>query len=178
MLHPAVQIDLIRRLHLLQNLLRPLALLLRENVVRLRRADRERAPQVSELCLVDERWMRAVPDVDFLLVWEQVPDDVLGAEAVADGADLGEGVLRAHLDQAGVDDRVDGGREVGDSVGVESSAHPCLDVEVTWAVEWDRVAVEEVRHQDEVAVGGELVGDELRVDELVADHVGDQEDAG
>lgn len=38
--------------------------------------------------------------------------------------------------------------------------------------------MEEVGHADEVAVGGELVGDQLGVDEAVADDVGQDEDAG
>lgn len=38
--------------------------------------------------------------------------------------------------------------------------------------------MEEVGHADEVAVGGELVGDQLGVDEGVADDVGEEEDAG
>lgn len=50
---------------------------------------------------------------------------------------------------------------------------PFHNVKVPWAVERDRIAVEEVGHEHKVAVGGELVGDELGVDEAVADHVGD-----
>lgn len=36
--------------------------------------------------------------------------------------------------------------------------------------------MEEVGHDDEVAVGGVLVGEELGVDVLVADYVGEEED--
>jgi hypothetical protein len=39
-------------------------------------------------------------------------------------------------------------------------------------IERHGVAVEEVWHDDEVAIGGELVGDELGVDEAVAEYVG------
>lgn len=38
--------------------------------------------------------------------------------------------------------------------------------------------MEEIGHDDVVAVGGELVGDELGVDELMADHVGEDDDGG
>lgn len=39
-------------------------------------------------------------------------------------------------------------------------------------IRWHGITVEEVRHYDEVAIGGELVGDELGVDEAVAEYVG------
>jgi len=53
-------------------------------------------------------------------------------------------VLGAHGDQAGVDDGVDDGWGVGDLlVGFLVVAfEPCLNVEVSWSVEWDRVVVE------------------------------------
>lgn len=50
---------------------------------------------------------------------------------------------------------------------------PCHEIETFGAVERDGVVVEEVRHHDEVAIGGKLVGNELSVDEAVADHVRD-----
>lgn len=53
------------------------------------------------------------------------------------------------------------------------AVQPLHEVEVARAVEGDRVSIEEVGHHDEVAVGGELVGDELGVIKAVADHVGD-----
>lgn len=39
-------------------------------------------------------------------------------------------------------------------------------------IHWHGVAVEEVWHYDEVAIGGKLVGDELGIDEAVAEDVG------
>jgi hypothetical protein len=36
--------------------------------------------------------------------------------------------------------------------------------------------VEQVRHDDEQAIRGQLVGDQLGVDEAVADHIGEQQD--
>ena len=49
---------------------------------------------------------------------------------------------------------------------------PLHDVEVARLVERDRVALEQVGHHDEVAIGGELVGNELGIVEAVADYVG------
>lgn len=82
-------------------------------------------------------------------------------------------VLLAKLDDAGVDDGIDVRGIVGALLRVVFAGEPLLDVEVVRAVQLDGVAVEEVGHQDEVAVGGQLVGDELDVDELVADDIGD-----
>lgn len=100
-----------------------------------------------------------------------MPDHVLGAEAVSHATDALAAQLGAHLDERGVDDRVDRGRQVAGW-----ALEPFLHVEPCGPVQGDGVAVEEVRHDDEVAVGGELVGDELGVDEGVADHVGKDED--
>ena len=177
MLNTTVQIDLIRRLHLLQHLLREVSLLLGEDHVRLRRGNGQRALHVAQLGLLHETRVRAVPGVDLLAVWQQVADDVLGAEAVSHCADLLAVVHSAHLDERRVDDGVDIRRQVGRFLRVVSALQPLLDVKVAWSVQWDRVATEHVRHYDEVAVGGELVGDQLGVDEFVPDHVGDEEDA-
>lgn len=64
--------------------------------------------------------------------------------------------------------------------------HPFLNVEITWPVQWDRVAIEQIGHHDEVArlgqilfidscsyspVRSELVGYELGIVEAMADHV-------
>ena len=62
---------------------------------------------------------------------------------------------------------------MGDLLLAVLALHPFLDVEVAGAVERDGVAVEQVGHEDEIAIRGELVGDELGVVEAVTDHVGD-----
>lgn len=69
-------------------------------------------------------------------------------------------MLGAHGHEAGVDDGVDDGGRVGDFLvgGLVGALEPGLDLEVSRAVEWDGVPVEEIRHHDEVAVGCELVG--------------------
>lgn len=66
--------------------------------------------------------------------------------------------------------------------------HPFADVKVTWSVQWNRILIKQIRHEDEVAVscqnlfvGGnidlpicsELVCDELSIVETVADDIGD-----
>ena len=53
------------------------------------------------------------------------------------------------------------------------SFHPFHDVEITRFVQRDGILVEQVGHDHEVSVGGELVGDELDIVEAVADDVGD-----
>ena len=54
---------------------------------------------------------------------------------------------------------------------------PLEEIKALGLVQRHGVAVEEVGHADQVAVGGELVGDQLGVDEAVAEDVGDEEDA-
>lgn len=50
---------------------------------------------------------------------------------------------------------------------------PCHDIKAVRAVERDGVVIEEVRHHNEVAIGSKLVGNELGVDESMADHIRD-----
>lgn len=50
---------------------------------------------------------------------------------------------------------------------------PLWEVKVGAAVQLDWIAMENIGHEREEAVGSELVGDELSVVELVADDVGE-----
>lgn len=52
---------------------------------------------------------------------------------------------------------------------------PGHQVEGGWAVQRHWIAMEEVGHDDEVAIGSQLVGNQLGIDEAVSDHVGQQE---
>ena len=116
--------------------------------------------------------MRRVPDIDLPLIRPEMPYHILPAKAVPDSTNLLAPQHSAHLDQTGVDDRVDRWRQVaalGPALG-----QPRHDVEVAGPVQQDGVPVEQVRDQHQVPVGGELVGQQLRVGELVADHVGDE----
>ena len=54
---------------------------------------------------------------------------------------------------------------------------PGHNVESSGRVQADGISVEQVRHNGPVAIGRELVRDELNVDEAVADHVREDEDA-
>jgi hypothetical protein len=54
---------------------------------------------------------------------------------------------------------------------------PLCKVKVNATVQFNWIAMEEIGHEREKAVGSELVGDELRVVELVADDVGETRSA-
>jgi hypothetical protein len=82
-------------------------------------------------------------------------------------------MLLSHLDDAGVDDWVNVRWVVSTLLGVILAAEPLHDIEALRTVELDWVAVEQVRHHNKVAVGSQLVGDELDIVELVADDIGD-----
>lgn len=77
--------------------------------------------------------------------------DVLAAEAVSNAPDALAAERAAHLLQHRLEDRVHVLRQV--------VLQPAHQVEARWPIERGRVTVEEVGHHDEVAVGGELVGD-------------------
>ena len=110
--------------------------------------------------------MRRVSHIDPL--GRQLPHDVLPAEAVPHGADA----LGAHRLAQVRDELLDQRLRPVDAVVLD----PAGEVEVGGPVQRDGVAEEHVGHVGEVAVGGELVGDQLGVLEAVADDVGDDED--
>lgn len=91
----------------------------------------------------------------------------LGAEAVADSTDLGDAQITQRLDTL-----EDNGVH---SLGIVL-AQPGREVEAVGTVQRQGVAVEEIRDEGHVALGGEVVGHELAV-LPDADHVGDVEDA-
>lgn len=119
--------------------------------------------------------MSSVTNIDALALGQEA-SDVLSTKAVSDGADLLRALL-LHVGDGLLDDRVDRVGQVALAFGA-ALLQPGHDVEVFGPVELDGVALEEVGHDDIVAVGGELVGDELGVDELMADHVGEDDDGG
>lgn len=100
----------------------------------------------------------------------------LCAEAVADCTNLLDAVLLLEGLDGLLDDGVDGLLGVG-VLAVGALLDPGHDVLAAEAAEGDGVAVEEVRHEGQVAVGGELVGDQLGV-LPDAEHVGQVEDGG
>jgi hypothetical protein len=137
--------------------------------------DGKRTSHALDLLLVDERRVCSVSDIDALALGQEA-SDVLAAKAVSDGTDLLRALL-LHVCQRLLDNRVDLVGQVALALRA-ALLQPGHDVEVLGAVELDGVALEEIGHDDEVAVGGELVGDELGVDELMADHVGEDDDGG
>lgn len=58
------------------------------------------------------------------------------------------------------------------------SRQPLHNIKSLRWVQADWIALEQIGHHDKVAIGGELVRDELGVDEFVADYVGKDEDCG
>lgn len=61
---------------------------------------------------------------------------------------------------------------MADFLLVECAQHPLSDVEVRGMVHRDWVAVEQIRHQYEVAIVCKLVCDQLRVVGAVAEYIG------
>jgi hypothetical protein len=98
----------------------------------------------------------------------QEANDVLGSEAVSHRSDALAAVFLLHLPDGGLDHGI---HFVGRVLGA-----PRRHVEVWPAVERDGVPLEHVGHDGEEAVGRELVGDELRVQEAHAQDVGQDED--
>jgi hypothetical protein len=138
-------------------------------------SDGKRTSHALDLILVDERRVRSVSNINALALGQEARN-VLAAKAVSDRANLLRALL-LHVRQRRLDDRVDLVRQVALALGA-ALLQPGHDVEVFGAVELHGVALEEVGHDDVVAVGSELVGDELGVDELMADHVGEDDDGG
>jgi hypothetical protein len=114
-------------------------------------------------------------NVDALALGQETRN-VLAAEAVADSANLLRALL-LHVCQSLLDDRVDSVRQVALALGA-ALGQPLHDVKVSSAelVELDGVALKKIGHDDPVAVGGELVGDQLGVDEGVAHDIGKDDD--
>jgi hypothetical protein len=82
-------------------------------------------------------------------------------EAVSDGTDLAESFLLEVLDRY-LNDGVDGRRSMWVVAGA-ALLHPGHQVAAFEKVQWDGVAVEDVRYDSVVTVGGELVGYKLAV---------------
>lgn len=94
----------------------------------------------------------------------------LGTEAVTESTDLGEALLLEVL-EGELDNGVDGLLGVG-VLAVRTFGQPLHEIEVFGTVQGERVAVEDVRNDGVVAVGGVLVGHQLAV-LPDADDVGD-----
>jgi hypothetical protein len=97
--------------------------------------------------------MCRVSDVQLARLEE--PADVFATEAVSDATDLLAAERAAHL----LEHRLDDGINIGRKVVLE----PGHDVEVIRVVHLNWIALEEIRHDDEVAIGSELVGDAVDI---------------
>ena len=109
-------------------------------------------------------------------VHAHVTHHVLGSETVAYAADALEACFLAHV----LDQRLSDGLNVFHCVGFAAvlALEPGLQVEVRGSVQGDGIALEDIWDVGHVAVFCKLVGDQLDVDELVANDVRDEEDAG
>ena len=99
----------------------------------------------------------------------QVPDDILRPETVAHTPQSLDSQIPSHLLYHGIRHRVDTLRLV--------TFQPFHQIEACRLIlQQHRVAMEQIRHDDQVSVRGELVGDQLGVDDAVAEDVGKEED--
>ena len=115
----------------------------------------------------DEGGVSGVTDVNLARL--QVAGDILGAEAVADSTDLLDAESLTHVLDGLLDDGVDvGGLVVGQPGGQ-------IGLAGLHGGDGDLVALEQVGDDSQVAIGGELVGEELGVGENAED-VGQEED--
>jgi hypothetical protein len=168
-LHTTIEIDLVRLTDLLQDLFRFMPLLGWEDRVDLSSTDGQWALDLLQFLRLYKAGMSTVSYVDFPLLGSQMSDNVLRTEAVADSTDSFAAKFGSHFDQGGLDDRVDDRREVPGRSFEPTRKIECLE----GSVQWDGIAMENVRHHDEVAVCCQLVGDELRVYEEMANDIGE-----
>jgi hypothetical protein len=88
MRNPTVKINLVGQTHLRKNSLAFMALLSREDGVRLCGSDGQRALDTAQLFRAHKARVCNIPNIDLTGVWTQVSHDVFCAEAVANCADI------------------------------------------------------------------------------------------
>lgn len=93
----------------------------------------------------------------------QKSSHVFCAEAVPDGPQTLDTEVSLHLFDTGVDNWIDDSGLV--------ALYPIHDLESLWWIELDGVAVEEIGHDDQVAIRCVLVCDEFGVYEFVSDYI-------
>jgi len=99
----------------------------------------------------------------------------LGAKAITDRPEFGHAVLLLQILDGGLDDRVDSLDRVR-VLAIRAMVEPLHEIETFRSVERQGISVEHVDDDGVVAVGGELVGNELAV-EPDADDIGDEDQA-
>lgn len=172
MLNTLEKVDLIWNPNLLQDLLALPSQLLWENGIGLRCTDSPWTLDTSQLIILNERWMSDIRHLNKWLAgllggnsdwWVGVHPacGVFGAKAVADRCDTGVS-FGVKVGDCGGDDWIDGLGGVW-VVAPGTLGEPGHEVKVVWAVELKSIAVEKIRHDGVVAVGGELIGHQLGV---------------
>ena len=137
---------------------------------RTRSGDTQGALNLPQLLLGHKTRMSNIPDIDRpALLPSQLPNHILGSETISHGSDPLDALSLDILDDF-FDDR----RDSLDGMSLE----PFLNIKGARSVQLENVAVEEVGHVSLVAVGSELVSDELGIEEGVADDVGQEKDGG
>jgi hypothetical protein len=134
-----------------------------------------------KLILFDLGWMRQITRINDPLTGVQVTDDVLGAEAVTGSTNFlrtgsAQGsllhrpnkkesnnwtyltfVLVSHFQQRALHDWVNGRRAMTNTSIAVPTAEPLHKIQIPDCVQSNPIAVKEVRHQDEVTIGRELI---------------------
>ena len=195
-LDAGVEAHLVGDCHLFEQLLGLVALLLGKDLVGFCRAvlldgsassqwwewdeltsssDRQRPNHPLNLLLIHKRRMRSVPNIHTLPL-RQKSRHILPPKTIPHSSNLLRALL-LHILERALHNWVHTIRQMPLTLR-PTFLQPLHDIEAFGAVELDRVALEEVGHDGPVAVGGELVGYELGVDEFVPDYVGEDEDCG
>ena len=160
MLHIRVQADLIRDIMLFENILRLPPLLLRKDLIRLRRRNTQRCNHGLHFVRLDKGRMRHTADFDAFPFGAETCY-IFRAKAVPDASNL----LHAHAGFHPLDDGFDDGVDLAWSVAFALWAaflQPGHEVKAFRAVERDGIAFEEVGDDDKVAISSEVVGDAVR----------------
>jgi len=154
-----VEADLVRLASLLQNLLRLVALVSREDAVGLGGSDGEGARDGRKLILLDIGWVSHETHIDSVLV---VTDHILRPEAVAQGADLGDSIVFLQ----GLDSCLHDGVNRDGGVGILAAGafgEPPREVKPGLANEGQSVAIEDIKDQGVVAICGQMIRHKLRI---------------
>lgn len=120
-----------------------------------------------QLVFLHEAWMRRVSHIKH--AWLEETGDVFAAKAIANATNLVTSQRATHLLENSTYDGID--------MSWIMVLQPFHDLETLRAVHGHRIVVEQIGHDDKVAISSILVSDELRVDELVPYHVGEDEDS-
>ena len=174
--------DLVGVTSLLQNLLRPVTLLGGEDGIGFRGRNRERTCDGREFLFFNKGWVGNIANIDSVLVVtnkvlvprSQVSIDGhvmkrvccaftnLGAKAISYSTHALNSVLFPQSLDRGDDDRIHSFLRVW-VLAVRAMVEPSCEIEVGGPVQIQRIAIELVDYKSKVAVGSELISQELGV---------------